>query len=191
MQRREQVAHENTDGAELPEIILMEVTYLRWHRPGEVSRHPIRAEKDPVLATPSASNLHVDQLLTEKLASLMKVLFPHDWVGDALYLEIATRAMSLTEIAQVTNDSCSRLESILGICLLSAPAPALLEALQRIDGEPVFKALLAAAIRHFYDDPRIWGGCGYEGVHGCRGVQQRIGIDDAAWLPNVAVEETK
>jgi len=169
----------------------MEVTYLRWHRPGEVSRYPIRAEKDPRLATPSVSNLHVDQLLTEKLALLMKILFPHDWVEDALYLEIATRAMSLTEIAQVANDSCSRLESILGVCLMSAPAPALLEALQKIDGEPVFKALLAAAIRHFYDDPRIWGGCGYEGVHGCRGVQQRIGIDDAAWLSNVAVEETK
>jgi hypothetical protein len=187
MQTQEQTFVEITDVSEL--LPTHESAHIRWHRAVDISRHPIAAEKDPRALQHNARNASVEHVLTQNFAALMKMLFPHAWVDDGLYLDIASRALRTSEIAEVVSRASARVEAVLGACLLSAPAPAVADALQRLEGEPIFKALLGAAIRHFYDDPRIWSGCGYEGVHGCSGGEQRAGIADATWLPDVEDKE--
>lgn len=185
MQRQEQIALEITDVTELLRPELPDSLHITRHRSVDISRHPIAAEKDPRAVRKASQNNQPDQLLTKTLATLMKALFPHAWVEDALYLDIADQALRSTEIAHTVRHAAERAETFLGESLLSSPAPALVDALRRMEGEPAFRALLGAAIGRFYDDPRIWSGCGYEGVHGCRGGAQRDGIADAAWLPDV------
>lgn len=160
--------------------------HLRWHRRAEVGRHPIPAEKDPKLLENGMFSPQIGAVsddLPRIFAAVMRGLLPHSWLEEDVWLSVASRACTGIEIADRVQAGCDRLRQILGRDILSVPAPVLTAGLRAFDGEPLFRDLLRIAVRYLYDDPRVWSGCGYEGVRGCRGDRQREGIADAAWLP--------
>lgn len=131
------------------------------------------------------------QTLARKVSPLVRILLPHSWLDDDAYLAVSARLCTTPEITDMLMSVCARFERQLGCSITAASTSALCGLLRSSEGEPFFRVLLNRSIRHLYDDPNVWSGCGYEGVHGCRGREQRDGIADATWLPEPEVEETR
>lgn len=161
----------------------------RHHRRIQVERYPVCAEKDRKVPANNASPEHLGGELRElatKLLPLIRILLPHSWLPDKIYLKTAFRVCSESEITAILTAGCKHFQHRLG-CDIAAASPAALHGLlQSSENDPFFRMLLNRSIRHLYDDPAVWAGCGYEGVHGCRGQDQRDGIADATWLPEPA-----
>lgn len=162
-------------------------TASRHHREVNVDRFPVRAEKDPRVAAdpfPFEALPEDDQARARRILPLIRVLLPHTWLEDEVYLATAARICMVPGAAAMLDEGCAELEQQLGRPFAAAAQPALHRLLQANEKTPFFRTFLGYSVRFLYDDPRVWAGCGYEGVHGCRGPEQRDGIADADWLPD-------
>lgn len=159
----------------------------RHHREAVVDRFPVRAAKDPRVAVepfPFEALPEEGRASARRILPLIRVLLPHSWAEDEIYLATAARICMLPGAAEMLDEGCAELERQLGGSFATAAQAALHKLLRANEKTPFFRMLLGSSVRFFYDDPRVWAGCGYEGVHGCRGLEQRDGIADAKWLPD-------
>lgn len=160
-------------------------------------RYPVVAKKDPRIKQPiraSGSDNWALQTLViatndaHTLVAAARLLCPHGWLEDVIY---RTVVLAIDRHA-ATDTSLKRLLEV-GIAKIrdqgfdSASKPERVVILKKIEKTPFFRALLRLVIHHLYDDPIVWAGCGYEGVHGCSETGLRAGINDLDWLPDVDV----
>ncbi len=121
------------------------------------------------------------------LVALAQVFCPHDWLdlvpyqtvvlqldreaaAQPLVQSLITKGLDILQIDDRRFGECH--DSVLR--------------LQRVSGvqdDPFVKWALSRTIRWLYDDPVVWGGCGYEGVAGCHHDSPRDGFNDLDWLP--------
>jgi hypothetical protein len=160
-------------------------------------RYPVVARKDqriePPIRASALDNWAAETLIfstsdAHTLVTIARLLCPHDWLEDVIYRTVVlaidrsgaadTPFKNLLEggIAEIRDqgfDTASKSERI-GI-------------LKSIETTQFFRALLRLTIHHLYDDPIVWAGCGYEGVHGCSDAGTRAGINDLDWLPEMEI----
>jgi hypothetical protein len=160
-------------------------------------RYPVVAAKDQRIKPPirasacddwaaetsiiSISDAHI-------LVSIAHLLCPHDWLEDVVYrtvvLAIDRHAAADTSLKNLLEGGIAKIR-IQGFD--TAPRSERIAIVKSIETTPFFRALLRLVIYYLYDDPVVWAGCGYEGVHGCSDTGPRAGINDLSWLPETEV----
>ena len=160
-------------------------------------RCPVVAKKDPRIKQPmraSGSDNWALQTLViatndaHTLVMAALLLCPHEWLEEVVY-----RTVVLAIDHQAATDTALKNLLEAGITIIrdqgfdSASKPERVVILKKIERTPFFRALLRLVIHYLYDDPIVWAGCGYEGVHGCSETGLRAGINDLDWLPEVDV----
>lgn len=161
----------------------------RHHREVAVALSPVTAEKDPRVVLAAVRDYRELERLDEvadALTAMIKALLPHRWLDDDAYRLVVAKIDAEPSNADLLRSGCLSIESHLGRPIAELPVGDLLQLLRSIDGGALHRTLLGRSVRHLYDDPRVWAGCGYEGVHGCRGEAPRDAIADADWLPEPA-----
>ena len=159
----------------------------RIHRETPVELSPVRAEKDPRVATlDDAGETALSALagVADSLVALVRGLLPHAWLDDAAYRLVVAKLDREPATAEILRSGCASIEANMGRPAAELSTSELQHVLRSIEGGLFFRTLLGRSIRHLYDDPRVWAGCGYEGVHGCREGAPRDNIADADWLPD-------
>ena len=160
-------------------------------------RYPVVARKDNRIKPPirasafddwAAETLIISTNDAHTLVTTARLLCPHDWLEDVVY---RTVVLAIDRNAAVDTSLKSLLEG--GIAKIRdhgfdiASKSERVAILKSIETTPFFRALLRLIIYHLYDDPVVWAGCGYEGVHGCSDAGTRAGINDLDWLPEAEV----
>lgn len=160
-------------------------------------RYPVVARKDQRIKPPirasafddwAVESLAISTNDAHTLVATTRLLCPHEWLEDVVY---RTVVLAIDRHAAADTSFKSLLEG--GIVKIrdqgfdSAPKPERVAILKSIETTPFFRALLGLIIYHLYDDPIVWAGCGYEGVHGCSDAGAREGINDLDWLPEAEV----
>jgi hypothetical protein len=160
-------------------------------------RYPVVARKDrrikPSIRASAFDNWAAETSITSTndahtLVTTARLLCPHDWLEDVVY---RTVVLAIDRHAAADNSLKSLFER--GIAKLrdqgfdTASKSEQVAILKGIETTPFFRALLRLIINHLYDDPIVWAGCGYEGVHGCSDAGLRAGINDLDWLPETEV----
>lgn len=159
----------------------------RIHQETLVRLSPIEARKDPkVVALQDADAFELSRLAeaADALVALIRGLLPHKWLDDDAYRLVVAKLDREPANAEILRSGCASIEANMGRPAAELSTSELQQVLRSIEGGEFFRTLLGRSIRHLYDDPRIWAGCGYEGVHGCRGAEPRDNIADADWLPD-------
>lgn len=159
----------------------------RIHRETPVERSPVRAEKDPrVAALTDSDAIELSALadVADSLVALVRGLLPHKWLDNAAYRLVVAKLDREPANAVILRSGCASIAANMGRPAAELSTSELQQVLRSIEGGLFFRTLLGRSIRHLYDDPRVWAGCGYEGVHGCRGAEPRDNIADADWLPD-------
>jgi hypothetical protein len=161
-----------------------------------VPRHPVKAAKDPnahkrMSARDSAdwtgalARLNVTE--AETFVALTRALCPHDWLADTPYRTVALsldqEATADDRILAILRQGLASLARVFGIPFGNLSAGNQIIALRSCEREPFFAHILQHTLRVIYDDPLVWAGCGYEGVHGASETETRAGYNDLAWLP--------
>ena len=140
-------------------------------------RYPVVAKKDqrtkPPIRASSFDNWAAETLIistndAHTLVTTARLLCPHDWLEDVVY---RTVVLAIDRNAAADIPLKSLLEG--GIAKMrdqgfdTASKSERVAILKSIEATPFFRTLLRLTIYHLYDDPIVWAGCGYEGVHGC------------------------
>jgi hypothetical protein len=142
---------------------------------------PIRAS---ALDNWAAETLIISTDDAHSLVTSARLLCPHDWLEDVIY-----RTVVLAIDRHAAADASLNILLEGGVATMrgqgfdTASKPERLAILKGIETTPFFGALLRLIVYHLYDDPIVWAGCGYEGVHGCSDSGLRTGINDLDWLP--------
>lgn len=164
-----------------------------------VQRHPVTAARDPNARKRISGHSGADwtsalailsAIEAETLVALARTLCPHDWLGDTPYRTVALAldqdATADKGFLELLRQGLACIDRVFPIRFGNLSAGNKILALRACEQEHFFAPLLQRILRVFYDDPVVWAGCGYEGVHGVSETGMRAGYDDLAWLPEPA-----
>ncbi|PZQ45982.1 MAG: hypothetical protein DI556_21480 [Rhodovulum sulfidophilum] len=162
-----------------------------------IPRYPVEARKDPAVAPapwdvdradwPGAAEV-LSGAEARILCAVLLCLCPHDWLGDGPYrlatLRIDAAASASAGDALLVRELIGAVEEAAGGKFGDLDFDARTDILRGLEETPGFRRVLALTIRHLYDDPVVWAGCGYEGVVGCHPDAVRDNNNDLDWLPD-------
>ncbi|MDH4126417.1 MAG: hypothetical protein OEW64_12370 [Gammaproteobacteria bacterium] len=121
------------------------------------------------------------------LARFGRLLFPLDGLADAVYVQVMDRVlMSLVsmqpgdDVLMITEQS---LNSQQAGNWFDLDAAAQIRAIENIQHEAHFAAVLSAVRDTFYNDPAVWAHMRYPGSSKEFGGYVQRGFDDINWLP--------
>ncbi len=125
-----------------------------------------------------------------ELARFARLLFPHDDIADAVYVEvidsILTDASNDTLMIDTLNDAIVALNDAHGGNWFEASADEQIVAMRAVEGEAFFAAILGNVQARFYNHPKVWELIKYPGSSKEFGGYVDRGFDDIDWLPEDA-----
>lgn len=123
------------------------------------------------------------------LAELTRQFFPHPGLADAAYTRVAASVfeslLANPSTAQLLDDAGAALDAEVDGSWIDAATERQVAALQALEGEAFFGALLAQLRFAFYHDPAVWAHLEYPGSSKEYGGYKHRGFDDIDWLPEV------
>lgn len=124
------------------------------------------------------------------LARMSRLLFPHDGVSDDVYAEVVdgilSDAANDAAMAPMLNDAVSALDAAQGGDWFEAAEVEQIAAMQVVEGEAFFTAILDSVRARFYNHPQVWKHIKYPGSSVEFGGYVDRGFDDIDWLPEDA-----
>lgn len=126
----------------------------------------------------------------EELTRMARLLFPHDAIADAVYAEvidsILTDAADDASMLGLLNEAVSALNNAQGGDWFEASEDRQIAAMQAVEGEAFFAAILGNVQARFYNHPKVWEYMKYPGSSVEFGGYIDRGFDDIDWLPEDA-----
>jgi hypothetical protein len=126
----------------------------------------------------------------DELARMARLLFPHDGITDAVYAEvidgILTDAADDPSMLDLLNQAISTLNAVQGDDWFEAGEKVQIVAMQAVEGEAFFAAILGDVRARFYNHPQVWEQVRYPGSSVEFGGYVDRGFDDIDWLPEDA-----
>ncbi|MDX1403448.1 MAG: hypothetical protein R3192_02870 [Woeseiaceae bacterium] len=123
----------------------------------------------------------------EQLARIARLLFPHDKLTDAVYVEVIdsviTSAAGDASLASMLDQATTALNSFVQGNWLDAGELRQIAAMQSIQDETFFAAILDNVRFRFYNHAKVWQHIGYPGSSVEFGGYIDRGFDDIDWLP--------
>jgi hypothetical protein len=125
--------------------------------------------------------------LTDVLAHLARLLFPHDGLPDEIYADVMGGVLAATAedpaMTEVLHSAEAALDAASDQSWMKLDAPAQVEAMKLVQGEAFFAAILDTVRGHFYYNPEVWKFLDYPGSSKEYGGYINRGFDDIDWLP--------
>ena len=141
-----------------------------------------------VLSSAANASSPASEHALHTLARLVEDLFPHKDLGKQVYMD--TGKIILENLSQSSKEKQLLQEGIKQLDGMAAgpgwfelPAAARLLALEKIQGNDFFSAVINTARESIYRDPRVWDKLGYGGNALQQGGYLHRGFDDIDWLP--------
>lgn len=117
----------------------------------------------------------------DTLIRLARLMLPHDGLSDDVYAEVLSDALAITA------DESSVIAALLDVQqtdgFMDLDEEAQLVAIQTVESEELFKAILAALKTNLYRHPKVWEVIEYEGPSYQNGGYLNRGAGEIAWLP--------
>ncbi len=154
-------------------------------------RITVTAAKDPRTAPPPRVSAEtwpsLPALAPRKSVTLLAVvrtLCPHDWLDNSPYQD-ATLAIAIDLAADADALAIMRegLAAIQTRGFTSLTVAQRVATLTELTETAFFRLCLSGALRHFYDLPEVWAGCGYDGASGCSDTVPRDDFNTAGRQP--------
>lgn len=122
------------------------------------------------------------------LARLVEDLFPHKDLSKQVYMDtgkiILGNLSQSSKEKQLLQDGIKQLDGMAaGPGWIELPDAERLSALEKIQGNDFFSAVINTARESIYRDPRVWDRLGYGGNALQQGGYLQRGFDDIDWLP--------
>jgi hypothetical protein len=125
--------------------------------------------------------------LTDVLAHLARVLFPHDGLADETYANVIGGILTATAedpaMTEVLRSAEVALDTASGQSWMTLNARAQVEAVKLVQDEAFFAAILGTVRGHFYNNPEVWQFIDYPGSSKEYGGYINRGFNDIDWLP--------
>jgi hypothetical protein len=123
------------------------------------------------------------------IAELARLLFPHSGLDDDIYADIAeglfTSFAAQPGTAQLLDAAENALDAQQQSSWFDADEDVQIAALENIQGEAFFAAILAGLRGAFYYHPKVWASLNYPGSSKEHGGYKHRGFDDIDWLPEI------
>ncbi len=125
-----------------------------------------------------------------ELGRMARLLFPHDGIDDDVYAEIVdgilTDAANDASLTSILDETVNALDAAQGGDWFGASENAQIAAMQAVEGEAFFDAVLGNVRARFYNHPKVWELIKYPGSSVESGGYVDHGFDDINWLPEDA-----
>lgn len=133
-----------------------------------------------------------DARLLQNLQQLALRLFPHPWLANDHYAEVAAallgQAAGDAKLATLLDAGVDALNAGNATAWLERSEAQQIAAIRRLEGSGFFRKLRRATIEHLYRDRAVWDEIGYEGSSVEFGGYVNRGFDDIDWLPDESEE---
>lgn len=127
---------------------------------------------------------------SDELARVARLLFPHDAIADNVYAEVIDSVLSAAAddaaLMDMLNEAVAALNAAQGGDWFAAGAKEQIAAMQAVEGEAFFAAILGNVQARFYNHPKVWELIKYPGSSVEFGGYVDRGFDDIDWLPEDA-----
>jgi hypothetical protein len=127
---------------------------------------------------------------TDILARMARLLFPHDAIADDVYAEvmddILAAAVADSSLSESLGDAVTALNAAQGGDWFDIGEEQQIAAMQAVEGEVFFAAILGNVQVRFYHHPQVWKHIGYPGSSLEFGGYVDRGFNDIDWLPEDA-----
>jgi hypothetical protein len=126
----------------------------------------------------------------DELARMARLLFPHDGIDDAVYAEvidsILTDAANDAAMLDILNAAVAALNAAQNGDWVEAGANEQIAAMQAVEGDAFFAAILGNVQARFYNHRKVWELINYPGSSVELGGYVDRGFGDIDWLPEDA-----
>lgn len=134
-----------------------------------------------------AQSTNPDDELTDVLAHLARLLFPHDGLADEIYADVMGGVLAATAedpaMTEVLHSAEAGLDAASGQSWMRLDTSAQVEAMKLVQDEAFFAAILGTVRGHFYYNPEVWKFLDYPGSSKEHGGYINRGFNDIDWLP--------
>ncbi len=124
------------------------------------------------------------------LARFGRLLFPHDGLADDVYTEVMDNVLTALAANPATEDALATAEQALDAqhdtAWIDRGEPEQIAAIENIQGEAFFAAIVGTVRGAFYYNPAVWSHINYPGSSKEHGGYKFRGFDDIDWLPGDA-----
>ena len=124
------------------------------------------------------------------LARFGRLLFPHDGLPDKVYAEVMNNVLVALGSNPATEDMLAAAEHALDAqqdtAWIERDESEQIAAIENIQGEAFFAAILGTLRGAFYYNPAVWSHIDYPGSSKEHGGYKFRGFDDIDWLPGDA-----
>lgn len=138
----------------------------------------------PVAAAAEVTLKVLDEQQSRLLLSVVRTLFPHDFLSDAYYMKVVaaldSKAAEDAQVAETLRQGLASLPS--GFRIMAEAARE--GQLRTMEDSAFFKLAHNETMLGLYSDPEVWKIFGYEGPSVEHGGYINRGFDDLNWLPN-------
>ncbi len=121
------------------------------------------------------------------LARFGRLLFPHDGLADDVYAEVMGNVLTAHAANPATENLLAAAEHALDAqhdtAWIDRDEPEQIAAIEKIQGEAYFAAILGTLRGAFYYNPEVWSHINYPGSSKEHGGYKFRGFDDIDWLP--------
>lgn len=122
-----------------------------------------------------------------ELTRMARLLFPHDGVADDVYAEVINSILTDTvndaAMLDMLNQAVAALNAAQKGDWFEAGTNEQIAAMQAVEGEAFFAAVLGNVQARFYNHPEVWKLINYPGSSVEFGGYVNRGFDDIDWLP--------
>jgi len=119
----------------------------------------------------------------DAMVRMARSLLPHDDIDDDVYAGILDDAMAATAADDSIAATLREAEAALPADFMSLDGAAQVAALQAVQDETFFAAIIVTVRTRLYDHPAVWKVLGYEGPSWQKGGYLNRGTGDIDWLP--------
>jgi hypothetical protein len=127
---------------------------------------------------------------SDELTRMVRLLFPHDGIADAVYAEIIDSILSDSandaSMTEMLNQAVAALNAAQNGDWFEASEKDQIAAMQAVENEAFFAAISGGVSARFYNHPKVWEHIGYPGSSVEFGGYVDRGFDDIDWLPEDA-----
>ena len=125
-----------------------------------------------------------------ELTRMARLLFPHVGIADDVYAEVIDSILSAAASDASMTDTLTMAVTELNTAQdgdwVNASAGEQIAAMQAVENEAFFGAILGSVRVRFYNHPKVWEHIGYPGSSVEHGGYVDRGFDDIDWLPEEA-----
>ena len=126
----------------------------------------------------------------DALVSIVRLMYPHDALGDEVYAEVLDQAMGSVaaerDFEKLLAEASGELDTSVAGDFEAASPEAQLAALQAVQDRPYFAAIQGAVSNKLYTHPATWEMINYGGPSYPHGGYIDRGAGDIDWLPEVS-----